>query len=485
MGNARPPLSEELHDLVRDVVEDLESAAVACDPGRPTPRASPTTAAERRRARQATILRLRPDVEASSPPPPPATTPPAAPPAPVPLSPPPPPIQPHRQRAYLARLDVASSVFTPRLPVRTRRLAVACRRVSPLDAGRAMRMLRIAVPTVVVDPRAAIASPPRPPAAWATLISPARFEPRPDEPATAAPPAPEAEIPAPPVQLPAPAADVAGPAPEAAGAILTDDATFSIDGVAAVVEMPDPGSDVAALEVHPAPLPDDRPAATPLFADLRAAVSPEARAATLPAVATPRSRIRTSVADAPSPWRGRLGHATNLLIAVALEIVVMVCATMVGLIVTGHHLEEVVTGSMQPTIPIGSIVLTERIPTDQLTVGDVVVFPDPDNTSLTIVHRIVWLSHDQSGDVLVRTKGDYNALPDSWTLKRPATSDADRVFYIIPGGGTVAGYLQTLGFWGLIVLLVGVIGYYGIRKVRQILGEDVAGDDAGAAPEPT
>ena len=192
-----------------------------------------------------------------------------------------------------------------------------------------------------------------------------------------------------------------------------------------------------------------------------------------------------TAAPARPVWRDAAGHVANLAIAAALGLVMIFCAIVVGLVVTGHHLEEVVTGSMQPTIPIGSIVLTERIPTDQLTVGDVVVFPDPDNTSLTIVHRIVWLSHDQSGDVLVRTKGDYNALPDSWTLKRPATSDADRVFYIIPGGGTVAGYLQTLGFWGLIVLLVGVIGYYGIRKVRQILGEDVAGDDAGAAPEPT
>ena len=80
--------------------------------------------------------------------------------------------------------------------------------------------------------------------------------------------------------------------------------------------------------------------------------------------------------------------------------------------VTGHHLEEVVTGSMQPTIPIGSLVVTEQLPAGQLQVGDVLVFPDPNDTKLTIVHRIVWLSHDQSGDVLVRTKGDYNAEPD-------------------------------------------------------------------------
>jgi len=204
----------------------------------------------------------------------------------------------------------------------------------------------------------------------------------------------------------------------------------------------------------------------------------------LPA-AVPVAAPKPATEESRPAWRAAAGHASNLLIAAALSLVGIFCCIVVGLVVTGHHLEEVVTGSMQPTIPIGSLVATEQLPASQLQVGNILVFPDPNDTKLTIVHRIVWLSHDQSGDVLVRTKGDYNALPDSWTLKRPATTDADRVFYIIPGGGTVAGYLQTLGFWGLIVLVVGVIGYYGLRKVRQILSEDVAGDDAGAASEPT
>jgi signal peptidase len=190
-------------------------------------------------------------------------------------------------------------------------------------------------------------------------------------------------------------------------------------------------------------------------------------------------------AERPYPvWRDAAGHVTNLMIAAALSLVGIFCCIVVGLVVTGHHLEEVVTGSMQPTIPIGSLVVTERIPTSQLQAGNVMVFPDPNNTKLTIVHRIIWLSHDQSGDVLVRTKGDYNALPDSWTLKRQASADADRVTEVIPGAGTVAGYLQTIGFLGLVALIVGLVGYYGIRKVRQILNEDVADEKAGAVSEP-
>jgi signal peptidase len=138
---------------------------------------------------------------------------------------------------------------------------------------------------------------------------------------------------------------------------------------------------------------------------------------------------------------------------------------------------------MQPVIPIGSLVVTESLPAGQLQVGDIMVFPNPNDTKLTIVHRIVWLSHDQSGDVLVKTKGDYNALPDQWTLKRAANADADKVIEILPGAGTAAGYLQTIGFAGLVLLIAGVIVYYGIRKVRQILREDDLDEDGLGAAE--
>jgi signal peptidase len=203
----------------------------------------------------------------------------------------------------------------------------------------------------------------------------------------------------------------------------------------------------------------------------------------------PFAALPVAIADVPAgtglPWRAVGGHVTNVLIAAALSLVGIFCCLVVGLVVTGHHVEEVVTGSMQPTIPIGSLVVTESLPAGQLRAGDILVFPNPYDKKTTIVHRIVWLSHDQSGDVLVQTKGDYNATRDPWTLKRSSAAAADRVFYIIPGAGTVAVDLRGIGFWGLIALVVGVIGYYGVRKVRQILREDVAGDDAGSVSEST
>jgi signal peptidase len=243
------------------------------------------------------------------------------------------------------------------------------------------------------------------------------------------------------------------------------------------------------LETSPPAAPKDVPAERDLpqvlaadLPDARLTRPPEVVEAALPAIlaASTLARARVETVDGTSRWRGRLGHAANLIIAIALEIVVMVCVTMVGLIVTGHHLEEVVTGSMQPTIPIGALVLTERIPADQLAVGDVLVFPNPNNTTLTIVHRIVWLSHDQQGDVLIKTKGDYNAVDDNWTIKRPGTAYADRAIWVIPGGGIVATWLRAIGFFGLLSLIIGFIGYQGWRQVRKVM----VADHADGVPAP-
>ncbi|MGD1054215.1 MAG: signal peptidase I [Candidatus Dormibacteria bacterium] len=427
-------LPEELHDLVRDVVADLESATDSLDLGGARP-ARQAPRRDRRRTPQATILRL-PEAAAAAPTVPAAAAVPtftAAPrPAPPPAAPPAfessvpvPPAAP-RRRAFLARLEVASTVPGVALPARTRRLQVACRRASPLDATRISRMLRVAVPAIPVAP-ATLASPP----AWLLAAM------------------------APPISAPLPEQQAA--APQEATAVILAGRT-----AAAPIEAEGPPAAVAAPAVaSPAPV-----VVSP---------APVSVPATLPA-ATLEERL--------PGWRDAGGHAVNLLIAAALGLVAIFCAIVVGLVVTGHHLEEVVTGSMQPTIPIGSLVVTESLPAGQLHVGNILVFPDPNNTKLTIVHRIVWLSHDQSGDVLVRTKGDYNALPDMWTLKRAANAQADKVIEILPGAGTAAGYLQTAGFAGLVLLIAGVIVYYGVRKVREILDEDEVDERAVGATEP-
>lgn len=80
------------------------------------------------------------------------------------------------------------------------------------------------------------------------------------------------------------------------------------------------------------------------------------------------------------------------------------------------QVRPVLSGSMRPGLPIGGVVVTERVPLRSLRVGEVAVFHPPGSSSVTYVHRIISLRPSQGG-VVVRTKGDANLYPDPWTLK--------------------------------------------------------------------
>jgi len=69
----------------------------------------------------------------------------------------------------------------------------------------------------------------------------------------------------------------------------------------------------------------------------------------------------------------------------------------------------VTSGSMGRAAPVGSVVLGRGVDAAQVRVGDVVLLPRPDTP---VLHRVIETQRDQ-GKVVVRTKGDANADPDS------------------------------------------------------------------------
>jgi signal peptidase I len=71
----------------------------------------------------------------------------------------------------------------------------------------------------------------------------------------------------------------------------------------------------------------------------------------------------------------------------------------------------VISESMAPTLWTADLVLVESLTTENIEVGDIVVFTPPDRISGPVVHRVTSVSDEGK----IRTKGD-NAGPDDWTL---------------------------------------------------------------------
>lgn len=74
--------------------------------------------------------------------------------------------------------------------------------------------------------------------------------------------------------------------------------------------------------------------------------------------------------------------------------------------VFGYQVYEVQTGSMDPTLPVNSLIVSKEVTAkDEITAGDIITFV---HNQTTITHRVIEVV-DENGETRYRTKGD-NAL---------------------------------------------------------------------------
>lgn len=110
----------------------------------------------------------------------------------------------------------------------------------------------------------------------------------------------------------------------------------------------------------------------------------------------------------------------------------------------------VLTGSMEPEISSGDLIICKQIESDQVNVGDVIAFFDPDSTGTAVLtHRVTEIT-EENGSLLFKTKGDANNTEDRSPV--PADSLVGAYQFKISGAGNVAMFMQTTA--GLVVCVV-------------------------------
>jgi signal peptidase len=119
----------------------------------------------------------------------------------------------------------------------------------------------------------------------------------------------------------------------------------------------------------------------------------------------------------------------------------------------------IVTGSMQNTIPVGSLVVDQKVDPQQLEVGDVISFQKPIGAKGIDTHRIDAIMNDQ-GKRLYQTKGDSNPVADPWVISFDPGTAAHRMVFSIPYAGNALifarsplGRLSLIAYVCLILLL--------------------------------
>jgi len=111
-----------------------------------------------------------------------------------------------------------------------------------------------------------------------------------------------------------------------------------------------------------------------------------------------------------------------------------------GLVVLGYKPVAVYSGSMVPTMRVGSLALDRSVASSSVRVGDVITFSDPYVRGRLVTHRVIRIFHTHRG-LAYRTKGDANQSRDPWTIRLPGR--VGRETFSIPVAGYALWYLHT------------------------------------------
>lgn len=82
----------------------------------------------------------------------------------------------------------------------------------------------------------------------------------------------------------------------------------------------------------------------------------------------------------------------------------------------GFSAFRVVTGSMEPTLPVDSLIVTRKTQPEEIREGDIITFysRDPALAGSTNTHRVVAVQQQEDGSYVYRTKGDNNPVEDEY-----------------------------------------------------------------------
>ncbi|XOQ49611.1 MAG: signal peptidase I [Eubacteriales bacterium] len=127
----------------------------------------------------------------------------------------------------------------------------------------------------------------------------------------------------------------------------------------------------------------------------------------------------------------------KILSAIALLIVLAAAVIVAGPRIIGWQPFEVLSGSMEPTYPVGSVIYVSKADPQSVKVNDPITFYLSDNTTV-VTHRVIKIDADNQ---LFYTKGDANKDADAGPT--PYSRLIGKPQFFIPGMGFFTSYVNT------------------------------------------
>jgi signal peptidase len=136
----------------------------------------------------------------------------------------------------------------------------------------------------------------------------------------------------------------------------------------------------------------------------------------------------------------------------------------------GERSLTVLSGSMEPQLHVGDVVVVDQVPPLEVRVGDIVTFRDPEDASRLITHRVREIDVNGS-EVAFVTKGDANTSVEHWKINTAGT--IGRVRYHVWRLGYLMFWIRSpLGRLGMVVVPALLLGGFELWRIWRPANED-------------
>ncbi len=143
----------------------------------------------------------------------------------------------------------------------------------------------------------------------------------------------------------------------------------------------------------------------------------------------------------------------------------------------GYSLFKVTTGSMEPAIAVGDLILTKNEPIEQVALGDIVSFFSKEAylAGRVVTHRVVATETGATGGVALTTRGDANSAADIHRVEKD--NYIGRVVWISGEGNalrTAVGFLSSgMGFFSCIAMPAFLIAALIFKRGMTVILTDI------------
>ncbi len=154
-------------------------------------------------------------------------------------------------------------------------------------------------------------------------------------------------------------------------------------------------------------------------------------------------------------WRmiaGGVSWALLILVSALAVVVVVVPA------ITGSHPYTVLTGSMEPRYPPGTLVVVRDVEPADVAIGDVITFQLRSGEPQVVTHRVIAVQIGVDGERSFVTQGDANNTPDVDPVRE--VQIVGRLWYSVPYIGWINNVVTgSVRAWAILIAAGGLVAY--------------------------